>query len=205
MDADIDADRHGYQCQTASIAPECSSIEELNQEVIPSPTPPEPEGEEPEVAAPQLFVAGGATARSVRNPTASTDKAIAALFEVWWPKYPSGAHRGPAASALRAFRKAIKAGASIRELEIQLAHYVAARALYRGIWSVEPTLMLGSSFLNGKRELWADEWGEAELTYWPAPVGQEWGAPRILGRDEALRLAEAAWLAEHPEEMANVG
>jgi hypothetical protein len=174
-----------------------------------SPTPPE-EGEQPGVAAPQLSnepvaaaqlfepADAGASARTerTRNPTA---KAAEAMFEPWWSDYPAGVHRGPRASALRAFKGALAGGASVRELELQLGNFNDARRAYRAVWQVDPPLMLGSTFLNSKRELWANRWEQDDLTYWLAPVGQEWGRPRVLKRDEALRLATEAWEAEQAE------
>ena len=147
-----------------------------------SPTPPEPEGEAAD-AAPQLFVVAGAVTADERKRRADPEgDARAVVFDEWYRRYPSG-RKGSKPAALRAFRRALREGATMSDLDRQLGHYEAARVAYRARWSVDAPLMNASTFLNGKRALWDTEWGPDDLPYWPAPAGWEWSDAPVMSHD----------------------
>jgi len=118
-----------------------------------------------------------------RAATGADQAMLTARFDLWWKHWPPGRSRGDRQTALRAWRKAVKAGVPITELDRQQEHYLAARRLYRSLHSAEAPLMHGSTFLNSKRVQWDEPWSEQDVrAYWPPPRGwdaKETGAERM--------------------------
>jgi hypothetical protein len=130
-------------------------------------------------------LAGDLTSITERRRTVAgaDSQMIAARFELWWRQWPSGRTRGNKQIALRAWRKLIRDGVPIGELDRQLEHFLAARRVYRQIHDTEAPLMNGSTFLNSKRVQWDEAWTSEDVSrYWPPPGGwnvKEDGAARM--------------------------
>ena len=167
------------------------------------------------------------------KPTARTERLTAherrsqtveASFAPWWESYPSGKSRGQRGQALKAWRRVVTDKGRDRngdpitsaDLHRRLANYRAARALYHDHWAehgveARAPLMNGSTFINSKSSLWADEWTLDDVAgYWPPPRGSSWEDPDNTRRGESiqdiLEAEIAADLAAREErEAQNVG
>lgn len=113
---------------------------------------------------------------------------VEGAYRAWLDRWPKG-NRGSVPAGLRAFSKAITAGAVMDDLDRQARNYQAARVAYHEAWagvgSYWPTLMHCSTFLNGKRDMWDHEWGLDDLRYWPAPQGWSWDDRPVTSHDAA--------------------
>jgi hypothetical protein len=169
--------------------------EEIEEENPPTPL----QGGNGSGAAPQLFTPGspngGATHPNEmrRKVNGSDADLIEAKFDRWWSDYPSGRQRGSRVAALKAWRRALKAGVSIKALEFQLGHYLDARQRYTDVWFQPPVLMHGSTWINGRRDEWAEPWTDDDLQFWPPPPGESWDVPpsAVTTRDEVRAAALA--------------
>jgi hypothetical protein len=173
-----------------------------------SPAPPQAEGGlQPELFAPGAGGAATVGERQARAGKAGT-KLVEGAYRAWLERWPKG-NRGSVPAGLRAFAKAVKAGATMEDLDRQAVNYQAARVAYHEAWrsvgNYWPSLMHCSSFLNGKREMFDHEWGADDLRYWPAPAGWSWDDRPVTSHDAGEvpaeiqaqgGLAVAMWRAE---------
>lgn len=158
--------------------------EEREQKENPPPTPSGGGGDE----APELFANDGKGKRR-RRVKADRDQAssmVVVAGETFWEDWPSGKGRGQKAIFLDAWCKRLAAGVdrnnrpiTISEYMTRRDHYRDARARYCRFWKdrgveAHAPMLNGSTFVNSKSHLWAEEWDDEDIRYWPPPRGYDW-------------------------------
>lgn len=188
---EADTDSRDWGTRTRAIGGHQESVEEGGEESGASPTPPQAEGESSEGGQQQLDGTTAPETRAARKKR--LEHKAGPAFDGWWPDFPgNSATKGSRANALRAYVRRLEAGSSTEEIESHRENYSAARKLWEAKTGQPAPLMHGSSFLNGKFDLWSEPWGEDEVRdYWPIPDGVTWGKGKRLTRAELeARMAE---------------